>query len=81
MSIATMNATVPIAVNRIIGERGLKQGAVAERAGMSNQMLSDMLNGRRLIKARDVLALAKALDVTPNDLFYRDTEPQTNQSA
>lgn len=69
MSIANMNATVPIAVIRIIGERGLKQGAVAERAGMSNQMLSDMLNGRRLIKARDVLALAKALDVTPNDLF------------
>lgn len=69
MSIANMNATVPLAVNRIIGERGLKQRAVAEMAGMSNQMLSDMLNGRRLIKARDVLALAKALDVTPNDLF------------
>lgn len=69
MSIANMNATVPIAVNQIINERGLKQCAVAERAGISNQMLSDMLNGRRLIKARDVLALADALGVTPNDLF------------
>ena len=69
MSIAAMNATVPIAVNRIITERGLKQTAVAKMAGMSDQTLSDMLNGRRLIKAKDVLALAHALDVTPNDLF------------
>ena len=69
MSITTMNATIPVAVARIIEERGLKQRAVAKRAGMSDQTLSDMLNGRRLIKAKDILALAHALDVTPNDLF------------
>nr|DAH53147.1 MAG TPA: structural protein [Caudoviricetes sp.] len=28
-----------------------------------------MLNGRRLIKLCDVVAIAEALGVTPNDLF------------
>ena len=69
MSITTMNATIPVAVARIIEERGLKQRAVAKRAGMSDQTLSDMLNGRRLIKAKDILALADALEVTPNERF------------
>ena len=47
----------------------MKQCAVAERVGVTNQMFSDMLNGRRLIKPCDIVAISKALDVTPNDLF------------
>lgn len=54
---------------RIIKAKGMKQCAVAERVGVSNQMFSDMLNGRRLIKPCDIVAISKALDVTPNDLF------------
>ena len=54
---------------KIIKEKGMKQCAVAERVGVTNQMFSDMLNGRRLIKPCDIVAISKALDVTPNDLF------------
>lgn len=56
-------------VKRIIAEKGYKQMAVAQRAGMSPRMLSDMLNERRVIRADNIPALAKALEVEPNELF------------
>lgn len=76
MRIATLNAAVPKAINRIIEDRGLKRCAVAERAGMSAQAFSDIMNGRRLIKVCDLIAVASALGVTPNDLFGIDTTDQ-----
>lgn len=69
MDIAAMNSVVPAAIERIIRERGIKKSVVAVRANMSNQMFSDILNGRRLIKPCDVVAISRALDVMPNDLF------------
>ena len=69
MSIADYNATVPNNVRRILSEKGMKQCVVAERAGLSNQQLSDMLAERKIIKACDIIALAKALGVQVNDLF------------
>ena len=69
MDITAMNSIVPAAIERIIKERGLKKNVVAARANMSTQMFSDILNGRRLIKPSDIIALSHALDVMPNDLF------------
>lgn len=69
MDIATMNSIVPAAIERIIDQRGIKKCVVAARANMTPQMFNDMLNGRRLIKASDIVMLAQALDVTPNELF------------
>lgn len=60
-------------VKDLIKAKGLKQIAVAEAAGYSKNQLNDLLNNRRTIKDVDVIALAHALNVTPNDLFY---EPQ-----
>lgn len=54
---------------RIIVGLGLKNRAVARRAGYSEQQFSAMLNGRRVIKDYDVIAISQALGVTPNDLF------------
>jgi len=53
----------------IIEYRGLKQKAIAERAGFSIQQFNALLNGRKIIKDVDIIAIANALDVTPNDLF------------
>lgn len=60
-----------IAMNtkRIIAERGLKQRAVAEQAGFSEKQFSALMTGRRIIKDVDVVAIANALNVTPNELF------------
>ena len=59
-------------IRRIITEKGLVQGKVAERAGFSDQQLCDMLADRKIIRAEYVPALAAALGVTPNDLFYNE---------
>ena len=69
MSIKNNNRPVADNVARIIAELGLKQRAVAEKAGFEAQAFSDMLNGRRLIKLCDVVLIAEALGVTPNDLY------------
>lgn len=72
MSIAAMNNRVPDRIKQIIREKGLKQNAVAEWAGIGKQAFSEMLNGRRLIKLKDITPIANALGVTPNDLFDTD---------
>lgn len=53
---------------RIAKERNLKNYDIAERAELSKQQLSDMLNGRKIIKLEDAIRIAEALGVTVNDL-------------
>lgn len=69
MSIKSNNYPVAENIAKIISEAGLKQLAIAEKAGFGVQEFNDMLNGRKLIKMCDVLKIAKALGVTPNDLY------------
>lgn len=76
VSIHECNAIVPQNLTRIIKERGLKQSAVAQWAGYTNQQLTDMLNGRKIIKPCDVMAIATALNVNIGDLF-EDTGQNT----
>jgi len=60
-------------IKKLIEVKGLKQCAVANKAGFSEQEFSNMLNGRKIIKAEDVAVIAGALDATPNDLFIDDS--------
>lgn len=61
----------PIAsgIQHIMNERGLIQRAVAERAGYTRQQFSDMMNGRKTIKATDVVPIARALGVTIQEVY------------
>lgn len=59
-------------IKSLIAESGMKQKAIAERAGFTEQMMTDMLNGRKVIKAEFIPALCQALGVTPNRLFQWD---------
>ncbi len=65
-----------IALNtkRLIQSKGLKQKRVAEKAGYNPKKFSDMLNGRKLITADDVLPIAEALEVSANDLLKRPND-------
>lgn len=72
MRIETSNANVPKNIKFIIFTKGLKQCAVAKKAGFTAATFCDMLAGRRLIRACDIPSIARALDVTPNDLFATD---------
>lgn len=69
MNIDELNQPVASNISTIILHKGLKQKSVAEKARLSKQAFNDMLNGRRLIKMADTLAIAKALGVEVNDLF------------
>lgn len=69
MSIKECNYPVAENASKIIDERGLKRKAVAEKAGYSEQMLCDMLNGRKIIKISDAMRLCEALGVNTNALF------------
>lgn len=48
---------------------GLKQKAVAKKAGYSEGQFSALLCGRKRMGAEDVVKIANALGVTPNDLY------------
>lgn len=74
MSVSDYNLVLPDNIVRIINKKGLKQLAVAKAAGYSQQQFSDMLNGRKIIKPCDALAIAEALNVTMNDLYRTGTE-------
>lgn len=56
-------------IKKIIARRGLKQKVEAELAGFSVQQFSALLNHRKVIKDVDVAAIARALEVMPNELF------------
>lgn len=59
-------------IRRIIEYKGLKQCAVAEKAGYSSYQFSSMLNGRKLIKPCDAIAIADALGVEMNELYRKE---------
>ena len=63
MTITECNSPVAENIARIIAEKGPKQVHVSEKAGYSAHGLSDMLNGRKLIKVSDLVRIAAALEV------------------
>lgn len=56
-------------IKRIISEKGYKQKSVAQKGGYNPKQFNNMLNGRKVIGGLDVLRIATALEVMPNDLF------------
>lgn len=69
MTISEANSPLSNGIKVIIAKKGLKNIYVAERAGFTPQELSDMLNGRRLIKACDVTKLALAMEVKEGEIY------------
>jgi transcriptional regulator with XRE-family HTH domain len=61
-------------IKRIIKSLGTKNKFIAEKAGYTERQFSDMLHGRKLITDVDIPKLAKALGVTPDELFKTPTQ-------
>jgi len=61
-------------VVRIIEEKGLLKKGVAQRAGMTQQALSDVIAGRKVIRADMVPGLARGLGVGVMELFSEEEE-------
>ena len=56
-------------IRYIIRSKGLKQTFVAEKAGLTDQQLTDILNNRRLLRVEHLEPLARALGVTIETLI------------
>lgn len=54
---------------RIIKERGLKQNAVATKAGYTPKAFNNLVNGKKVMREIDIYRIATALEVAPNELF------------
>lgn len=50
-----------------IDEKGMKDKAVAEKAGIDEHAFSRMMNRKQKIMATDYIELCKVLDLTPDD--------------
>lgn len=75
MNIGEANRPVSDQIKNIIDERGVKQRSIAESAGYTSQELSDMLNGRRLIKAQDIMRICDALGISVVKAFGESAIP------
>ncbi len=60
MNIAERNEPVATNALKIMKQKGLKQVYVAKKAGYKKQQFNDMVNGRKLIKPCDALAISEA---------------------
>jgi len=69
-----MQAGVAYSIKRIVDEKGFRQGAIAVKSGFSEQQFSDMLNGRKTIKAEYIPRIAAALGVDPNAIYENYSE-------
>jgi len=75
-NIQSGNGVVARNTKIIIESMGLKQAAIAAKAGFSAQMFNDMLNGRKIMRANDIQAISEALNVEPNELFGMSGEQE-----
>ena len=69
MTISEANSPLAENLMMIIKEKGLKKSYVAQTSGFTPAELSDMLNGRRLIKACDIPKSAYALGMSSGDIY------------
>lgn len=68
-------------IYRIIKEKNFKQSAIAIAAGYNRKTFNDLLRGRKMITANDIIPICNALGVMPNDLFSTDSEDAEEKSA
>ena len=78
MNIKEANSPFADGLANVIRAKGLRNMYVAEKAGYKPQELSDMLNGRKLIKACDILKLSIVLGVTANDIYAAGKEVRSD---
>lgn len=80
VNIGASNAVVADNIKNIIEERSLKQSAIAKKAGFSTQEFNAMLNGRRLIRAIEMVSIMNVLNVDANALFAKGKESEWSEN-
>ncbi len=76
-----MTGSVAAGIERIIRDKGFVQGAIAARAGFSDQQFCDMLKGRKIIRADYLVPIAKALGVSVQEIYDAGKEYQPQEAV
>ena len=71
MSLKYKSSVAP-RIRELIKEKGLKQTAIADKAGYEPIQVSQMLCGHRVITDNDCIRIAKAMCVPVAELFADD---------
>lgn len=58
--------TINEKIKQYLEEHGIKQAFLVEKTGISHYTISNMLNGKRDIKANELRMISKTLGVDPN---------------
>lgn len=56
-------------VAQYIKAMGIKQSMIAKKTGLTDNMVSDILNGKRKMSADEFVRICKALEKNPNDFM------------
>lgn len=62
-------------IKKYLDANGVKQTFLAQKLGIPDSAVSDMLNGKRNIMATEYYLICKALGVS-TDLFFEDVEAE-----
>lgn len=65
-----------VLIREIRRDKGLSQGEVAERSGISRPYLAQIESGKRKLTTDMQVAIAKAMGVSPSDLIDFDAPSQ-----
>ena len=64
--------TVKNRLKMILDERGIKQNWLSEKAGITKQTMSNLINNRFNVSLESAIKIVKALDLKIEDVFYID---------
>ena len=59
-------------LKEILDERGIKQNWLSEKAGITKQTMSNLINNRFNVSLESAIKIVKAFDLKIEDVFYID---------
>ena len=65
----SMNRTISSNVLKLLRKNGKKQNELADAIGVSKQVMSNMMNGNRIINATELSLIASFFNVKMEDLM------------
>ena len=76
----SMNRTISSNVLKLLRKNGKKQNELADAIGVSKQVMSNMMNGNRIINATELSLIASFFNVKMEDLM-RSSEYNREENA
>ena len=69
-----MQTTIGAKIKEALNDKGMTQRHLAKRTDIKYGTLNNMLNGRKVIDANDLVKIIEVLEITANEIF--DLKPR-----